>query len=79
MLASLSEDPLLSLSDAARLVGRSSRSMRRWISQGRLSAVRRGRSVWIRESDLKHALGIADGDDEAQQQISEHQAFAAAS
>ncbi|MDO9498487.1 helix-turn-helix domain-containing protein [Falsiroseomonas sp.] len=51
-------DRLLSYGDAAELVGRGPRTIRRWVRQGKLRAGGLGRSRWIRESDLMRALGF---------------------
>lgn len=57
---SLRDDRLLSYAEAAALVGRNPRSIRRWVEKEKVRAVGFGRSRWIRESDLLRALGITD-------------------
>ena len=57
---SLRGDRLLSYGEAADLVGRDKRSIRRWVKDGKVRAGGLGRSRWIRESDLLRALGFAD-------------------
>jgi hypothetical protein len=52
-------DRLLSHAEAGALVGRSARSIRRWIAQGKLPAGGFGRASFIRESDLLRALGFS--------------------
>ncbi|WP_439598190.1 helix-turn-helix domain-containing protein [Falsiroseomonas sp.] len=51
-------DRLLSYGEAAELVGRDPRTIRRWVTQGKLRAGGLGQSRWIRESDLMRALGF---------------------
>ncbi|MCU0945812.1 MAG: helix-turn-helix domain-containing protein [Rubritepida sp.] len=57
---SLRDDRLLSYAEAAALVGRDARTIRRWVKLEKVRAVGFGRSRWIRESDLLRALGIAE-------------------
>jgi len=52
-------DGLLSIAEVAARTGRSTRSVRRWIHEGRLQPARLGRSVWVSESALLQALGMA--------------------
>ncbi len=47
---------LLSMAEVGAFTGRSTRSVRRWIKDGKLRAARLGGSVWVREGDLMRAL-----------------------
>lgn len=51
-------DRLLSMAEVAAYTGRSTRTVRRWIREGRLQPARLGRAVWIPESALLGALGM---------------------
>jgi excisionase family DNA binding protein len=53
-------DRLLTIGEAAAFVRRSTRTIRRWIANDQLRAVRLGRSIWIREGDLLLALGLGE-------------------
>ena len=57
---SLRDDSLLSYAEAGALVGRDTRTIRRWVMQRKIHAVGFGRSRWIRESDLLRALGLSE-------------------
>ncbi|WP_270935987.1 helix-turn-helix domain-containing protein [Falsiroseomonas oryzae] len=59
-MAPPASDRLLNHAEAAATVGRSTRTIRRWIRQGKLPAGGFGRAAFIRESDLLRALGFAD-------------------
>lgn len=56
-------DRLLTTAEVATYTGRSTRSVRRWIQEGRLQPARLGRAVWIPESALLKALGLASEPD----------------
>lgn len=59
---------LLTPTEIATMTGRSTRTVRRWISQGRLPAVRLGRSVWIpaRAVELAFAVPFTSDEESAQ-------------
>lgn len=65
---SLNGDRLLSYAEAAALVGRDERTIRRWVTKQKVRAGGLGRSRWIRESDLLRALGFTE---EAPSEITE--------
>jgi excisionase family DNA binding protein len=46
----------ISTADAARIAGRSPKTVRAWVSSGALPSSRRGRSIVIRREDLERFL-----------------------
>lgn len=54
-------DPYLSVGEVAEELNVSVESVRDWIAQGRLAAIRPGRRAWrVRRSDLQRMLDTAD-------------------
>jgi excisionase family DNA binding protein len=64
-------DRLLSYAEVAALTGRSTRSVRRWVREGKLRAVGIGHARWVRESDLIAALRVGTNEPDVPRDVAD--------
>lgn len=60
------QKPELSIADVQAIFGRSRRTIRRWIADGYLAPLRRGRELWFASADIESVVSARLQRDELQ-------------